>query len=151
MKKELKGSYTIEAALVFPFILGVMVFIIYMSFFLHDKAVMKCCAYQAALKGSMIRTSSDDMKAEALKAADYNISGLLLATQDLKTEVCVSGKEVTVSYKGKLHIPQGLLFMRITGTESIPVEEKGTAYQKDAIEFIRQCRTTGHFIETASR
>ena len=75
MKKELKGSYTIEAALVFPFILGVMVFIIYMSFFLHDKAVMKCCAYQAALKGSMIRTSSDDMKAEALKAADLNCDG----------------------------------------------------------------------------
>ena len=58
MRKHLKASCTIEAALIFPFIMGIIVFIIYISFFLHDRAVMKSCAYQAALKGSLIRSST---------------------------------------------------------------------------------------------
>ena len=140
MKKSLKGSYTIEAALIFPFIMGVIVFIIYISFFLHDRAVMKSCAYQAALKASLIRTGASDMEREALKAAEYNISGLLLATEGLDTRVSVSGKEVIVSYSGTLRIPQGALFMRISGTDGIVVSGEGRASQKDAIEFIRKCR-----------
>ena len=140
MKKSLKGSYTIEAALIFPFIMGVIVFIIYISFFLHDRAVMKSCAYQAALKASLVRTGSSDMQREALKAAEYNISGLLLATEGLDTRVSVSGKEVTVSYSGTLRIPQGALFMKISGSDGIAVQGEGRASQKDAIEFIRKCR-----------
>ena len=110
MKKNLSASYTIEAALVFPLIMGVIVFLIYISFFLHDRAVMKSCAYQAALKASLIRTSSSDMEQEARKAANYNIDG-------------------------------------IAGTESIDVKGEAASYQKDAIEFIRNCRAAGNFID----
>ena len=147
MKRSLKGSFTVEASLIFPFIMGVIVFLIYMSFFLHDRSVMKSCAYQAALKGSLIRTSVADMEAEARKAAVYDIDGLLLATGDLKTEVSVSGKDVTVSYSGNLRVPRGILFMKIAGTENIPVEGKATAGQKDAIEFIRKCRTAEYLAD----
>lgn len=150
MKKRLKASYTIEAALIFPLIMGVIVFIIYMSFFLHDRAVMKSCAYQAALKGSLIRTSESDMRSEALKAAEYNIDGLILATENIKTSVNISGSEVTVAYSGNLSIPQGILFMKIAGTDSILVEGKATAYQKDAIEFIRKCRMAKNLINKIS-
>lgn len=146
MRIRVKGSYTVEASLIFPFIMGVVVFIIYISFFLHDRAVMKSCAYQAALKGSLIRTSTSDMAQEARKAAEYNIDGLLLVTEGLKTDVSVSGKEITVSYSGTLRIPQGILFMKIAGTENIAVEGEGRASQKDAIEFIRQCRSAGNVV-----
>jgi len=37
---ELKGSYTIEAALLMPLILGTVVILIFTSFFLHDRAVI---------------------------------------------------------------------------------------------------------------
>ena len=140
MKKSLKGSYTIEAALIFPFIMGVIVFIIYISFFLHDRAVMKSCAYQAALKASLVRTGASDMEREARKAAEYDIDGLLLATEGVDIRVSVSGKEVIVSYSGTLRIPQGALFMKISGSDGIAVQGEGRASQKDAIEFIRKCR-----------
>ncbi len=140
MKRRIEGSYTVEAALVFPFIMGVIVFIIYVSFFLHDKAVMKSCAYQAALKGSLIRTGEADARKEAEKAAAYNIEGLLLATKEMSTEVSVSGEEITVKYSGSLAIPQGILFMKISGTDHIAVEGGGSASMKDAIEFIRKTR-----------
>ncbi len=150
MRKRLKASYTIEASLIFPFIMGVIVFIIYISFFLHDRTVMKSCAYQAALKGSLVRTSVSDMAQEARKAAEYNIDGLLLVTEGLQTEVSTSGKEITVSYRGKLRIPQGILFMKIAGSENIAVEGEGKASQKDAIEFIRQCRGAGNVVKNVT-
>ncbi|MCR5775602.1 MAG: pilus assembly protein [Lachnospiraceae bacterium] len=144
MKIRLKGSYTVEAALIFPFIMGVIVFIIFISFYLHDRAVMESCAYQAALKGSLERKDIGEMEKEARKAAEYNISGLLLATEDLSTEVGIEGKRVTVRYSGVLRIPQGALFMRIAGTDHIDVRGEGQALQKDAIEFIRNCRSVSH-------
>lgn len=147
MRRRVRGSYTVEAALVFPFIMGVIVFIIYVSFFLHDRAVMKSCAYQAALKGSLIRTGEADAMREARKAAEYNIEGLLLATEGLDTKAEVSGKEVTVKYSGSLTIPRGILFMEITGTDHISVEGEGHAFQKDAIEFIRKTRMVQNTIQ----
>ena len=81
------------------------------------------------------------MESEARKAAEYDIRGLLIATDGLKTEVSVSGKEVKVAYSGTLRIPQGILFMKIAGTDRIEVKGEATAYQKDAVEFIRKCRT----------
>ncbi|MCR5746753.1 MAG: pilus assembly protein [Lachnospiraceae bacterium] len=147
MRKELKGSYTIEAALIFPMIMTVIVFIIYMSLYLHDRAVMSSCAYQAALKASMIRTAVEDMRKEAEKAADYNLEGLLLATENVESEVEVSGKNVKVSYKGNLRIPHSILFLNIAGTDRIVVEGNGTARQKDAIEFIRSCRAAENIVK----
>lgn len=146
MKRGLKGSYTVEAALIFPFIMTVIVFLIYISFFLHDRAVMSSCAYQAALKASLVRTSPDDMEKAAIKAAAYSIEGLLLATDEVKTDVKVSGKKVTVSYSGTLKIPQSILFFPIDGSEGISVEGTATAAQKDAIEFIRSCRAAENMI-----
>ena len=117
-----------------------------MSFFLHDRAVMKSCAYQAALKGSLIRTGTPEMKKEAQQAADYNIEGLLLATGGLHTEVSVSGQDITVSYSGTLRIPQGILFMKIAGTEGITVRGEARASRKDAIEFIRKTRAVQNLV-----
>ncbi|MBO5550729.1 MAG: pilus assembly protein [Lachnospiraceae bacterium] len=149
MNKRFKASYTVEAALIFPFIMGVMVFIIYISFYLHDRAVMKSCAYQAALKGSLIRSSTSAMENEARKAAEYNIEGLLLATDGLSTEIRISGKEITVSYSGSLRIPQGILFMKLSGTESMEVRGEARASQKDAIEFIRKTRSLKYLANSA--
>ena len=154
IKKEgcvLRGSYTIEAALIFPFIMGTVVFLIYMSFFLHDRAVMKSCAYQAALKGSLIRTGGGDMVREAEKAAAYNIEGLLLMTEGLQTKVSLSGTEIRVSYSGMMRIPRGILFMKIAGTDGIQVEGSASAKQKDAIEFIKKTRAIGGAVDGITR
>ncbi len=146
MKYRLKGSYTIEAALILPLIMTVIVFIIYMSFFLHDRAVMSACAYQAALKASLIRTGEEDMKAEAERAAGYSIEGLLLATEYPEITVTVSRKKVHIQYTGNMRIPQSILFFPIHGTDHIEVSGGAEASEKDAIEFIRQCRAAGGII-----
>ena len=48
-----KGSFTIETACVMPLILLVLMGLIYLSFFVHNRAWLTSAAYESALCGSM--------------------------------------------------------------------------------------------------
>ena len=134
------GSYTVEASLLFTFIMSVIIFLIYMSFFLHDRCVMNQSAYQAALRGSRVKTEEGKVIGTAEKAADELIKDSLLATKDVSHTVTVDGSEVKVAYEGTLKIPAGVLFMSINGSSGIRVSGTGSAKRKDPIKFIRECR-----------
>ena len=60
MRKKFKGSYTVEAAFIFPLVMSVIVLIIYLSFFIHDRAVMDAASYQAAMRGSFVTSGKSD-------------------------------------------------------------------------------------------
>jgi len=47
--KSHQGSFTVEAALVLPMCLGVIIMLIYMCTYIHDKAVMEYEAYKACI------------------------------------------------------------------------------------------------------
>ena len=53
MKKLKKGSFTIEAALLMPLILMVLMGLLYLDFFVHNRAWLTSAAYEAAVSGSM--------------------------------------------------------------------------------------------------
>ena len=36
-----RGSYTIEASFLMPLIIGVIMFILYMAYFTHDRAILQ--------------------------------------------------------------------------------------------------------------
>lgn len=128
-------------------ILTVIVLLIYLSFFLHDRCAMNTAAYQAALRGSRIRTG--EVFGTTERAAADMIKDALLATGSVSHEVKVTGEDVTVAYEGTLSIPANVLFLPITGSGGIRVAGKGTAKRKDPIKFIRECRVVenaiGHF------
>lgn len=148
MKKlKLKGSYTVEASLLFPFILSVIVFIMYMSFFLHDRCVMNQSAYQAALRASRVKTGDNKVMSTAERAAGELMEKTVLATSGVTHSIDVSGSEIKVRYEGTLRIPAGTLFMNIYGSDGIKVEGSGTAKRKDPIRFIRQCRVVENMMD----
>ncbi len=136
---SVKGSYTVEASFLFPMILTVLVLLIYLSFFLHDRCVMNEAAYQAALRGSRIKTGDNAVIGATESAAEEMIQSALLATEEVSHQVSVTGSEVTVSYEGRLNIPAGILFLPINGN-GISVRGSGAAKRKDPILFIRECR-----------
>lgn len=141
MKKlSFSGVYTVEASLLFPFILSVIVFLIYMSFFLHDRCVMSQSAYQAALRGSRVKTEEGKVLGTAERAASELIEKSLLATRDVSHTVTLNGSEVKVTYEGTLSIPAGTLLMSISGSDGIRVKGSGSAKRKDPVKFIRECR-----------
>ena len=53
MKKLKKGSFTIEAALLMPLILMVLMGLLYLDFFVHNRTWLTSAAYEAAVSGSM--------------------------------------------------------------------------------------------------
>lgn len=149
MKIRLKGSYTVEASLLFPFILSVIVFIMYMSFFLHDRCVMNQSAYQAALRASRVKTGDNKVMSTAERAAGELMEKTVLATTGVTHSIDISGSEIKVRYEGTLKIPAGTLFMNIYGSDGIKVEGSGSAKRKDPIKFIRQCRIVENMIDTS--
>ncbi len=146
-KTRLEGSYTIEAALLFPFILTVIVMIMYLSFFLHDRCVMNQSAYQAALRASRVKTEENKVMGTAQRAAQELMEKTVLATGDISHSVDISGSEVIVRYEGILKIPAGVIFMNISGSDGIRVSGSGRAKRKDPIKFIRECRVVENLAE----
>ena len=148
MKKiRFEGSYTVEASLLFPFILSVIVFIMYMSFFFHDRCVMNQSAYQAALRASRVKTGDNAVMGTAERAANELMNRTVLATSDVTHSIDISGSEVQVRYEGTLKIPAGVLFMDIYGSDGIKVSGKGCAKRKDPVKFIRQCRVVEKMVK----
>ena len=48
-----KGSLTVETACVMPLILLTLIGLIYLSFFVHNRAWLTAAAYESAISGSM--------------------------------------------------------------------------------------------------
>ncbi len=152
MKKRkgiwLKGSYTVEASFLLPMILTVIVLIIYLSFFLHDRAVLQSAAYTAALRGSQM-ISGEKVFSEVEKSAKQLIDDRLIGTDEVLTTIDVSGDDVKVSYKGILKIPAGsLLCGYLAGNpKGIDVYAESQARRQNAVKLIRRCR----IIENAAK
>ena len=51
MRKIKKGSFTIEAALLMPLVLMILIGVLYLDFFVHDRAYLTAAAYEAAVSG----------------------------------------------------------------------------------------------------
>ena len=49
MRKIKKGSFTIEAALLMPLVLMILIGVLYLDFFVHDRAYLTAAAYEAAV------------------------------------------------------------------------------------------------------
>ncbi|MCR4909072.1 MAG: pilus assembly protein [Lachnospiraceae bacterium] len=149
MKKKYPGSYTVEASLLFPLILGVISLVIYTAFFLHDRAVLDAASYQAALRGSLVTSDKSDFLSKAEKAGDEILSGRLLATRTLVKDIEMKGNTLTVRYTGSLKLPSGILFIPLLPRE-VTVTAESKAKRLDPTGFVRQCRIIENLKEGTS-
>lgn len=139
MKKQ--GSFTIEATLLMVLIIGVMVFIIYATFYTHDRAVLSKCAYIAAFRGSQIQTGDGDIRRESEECANQLPDKRLLGRWELDTKVIILPQEVEVSYIGYMKIPGGLLLEKVLQRSNWNAEIVCRAKRIDEITYIRRYRT----------
>ena len=71
LTKKVSGYFTVEAALLLPIIIMIIVFMIFLSFYCYDRCILEQCAYAAALRGSSNRfTSTQEAYEEAAGAAE---------------------------------------------------------------------------------
>ena len=107
MKKLKKGSFTLEAALLMPLLLTVIMSMLYLDFFVHVRAYLSAAAYEAAVSGSM---EGYKKKGNIYEKAD--IQGRMLGDIGLPGGENLSmrtnaGKTVKVTYR--LEVPAGFL------------------------------------------
>ena len=95
-----KGKYgfTIETACVMPLILLVLMGLIYLSFFVHNRAWLTAAAYESAVSGSMegIKKNGEIYDTARMRSEELGSIGFFGA-ENLGTQTNV-GKEVQVIY-----------------------------------------------------
>lgn len=102
IQEKQKGSCTVEAALLMGVILPVLVGIIYMGFFLHDRGFTQAAAHEVAVYASL---HADDKKMDVESAANRLIKGRLLGVADMSGSSSADGKSVQISYHGNFKVP----------------------------------------------
>ena len=76
MKKQVrKGSMAIESALLMPVILLVIMTVLYLFFYVHNRAWLTAAAYEAALSGSMEAAVPDGNSREAALKKGVKVTG----------------------------------------------------------------------------
>lgn len=98
---RVKGSVTIEATVVLPMILFVVVFLIYSCFYLHDDMVIQEATHEIAIYGTTL-DYRDTKKMKALMKEKYEnaINGRLLATKDVTYDMKFDEDKIKVTIKG---------------------------------------------------
>lgn len=107
MFKKEKGAYmTVEATMVIPIILGGIVLVIYVGFYLYNVATIKQTAYIVALRGSQMRTvSSFEIEKYVEKQVDEMMFQQIFFQENIKKEVKVSQGSINVKINADLKIP----------------------------------------------
>jgi len=125
-----RGSLTVEASLLIPFLLFLIFAVLSLSLYLHDRSVLASCAAEAAGKGAQKKyVNEEDLEAWLTGEARGLASGRLLALKEFEVEADVTRQAVTITYSGRTELLGGL---EIRGQE--------TAKRLKPVEFIRGSR-----------
>lgn len=93
-----KGSMTVETACLMPLILLVLMGLIYLCFFVHNRAWLTAAAYESAVSGSMEGIKRDGQIYENAKMHSEVLGSTgFFGAENLSTQTNV-GSEVQVTY-----------------------------------------------------
>lgn len=110
MKNKLrKGSFTVEASMLLPFLLLVVFAFICLCLYLHDRSVLSSCAAELAGKGAAKKYQSEkELETWLTGEAAGLAKGKLLCIREVEASVKVTRQTVTVSYTGGTSLLGGL-------------------------------------------
>ena len=93
-----KGSFTVEAACVMSLVLFTLMGVLYLSFFVHNRAWLTAAACEAALTGSMEGVRKDGQTQEAAAVRSRELGNVGFFGAENLTGQAKGGKEVQVTY-----------------------------------------------------
>ena len=138
-KKEKSAYMTVEASLVIPLILGGIIFVLYIGFYLYNFVTVRQVAYIAALRGSQMKeASSSEIENFVEKQVDELLLGQILAKESIKKEVEVFTGSIKVKIYTSVKIPfAGLLSITDNFWE---IRGESRVNRTEPIEIIRGVR-----------
>lgn len=134
-----KGSFTVEAACVMSLVLFVLIGVMYLSFFVHNRAWLTAAAYEAALTGSIEGVQKEGQPAEAAMQRSQELGNVgFFGAENLSRQV-KSGREIEVSYTADT--------ISGFGGFSWKLQAKGSSKVIRPVEWIRKIRAASTIIE----
>jgi len=100
---RLRGSYTVEAALLMTIILPLLIGIIYLGFYLHNDSMIKNAAYELVVLESLQGEEAKEGFAEERKQI---LTGqAFLGLKNVQAEVEKGKKSITANLEGTFYVP----------------------------------------------
>ncbi len=136
-KNKLRAYLTVEASMLFPIILGMIILLIYILFFLHGRAIISANAYGGAI--SACSCNQEDLLKKINEYNGFNSSktmsvGYFYGAASMKehNNLLVS----KIKAKSYNYVPF------LSSDKFFRINEKGTAVKKNAVDIIRKTRLT---------
>lgn len=103
MDKKIQGYLTVEAALLFPLILGIMLFIIYFWFYQYDRCLMEQDTGALALRGCALGIQEkDELMKKLLEQENEIYQDKYVAWQQEDVEIKLEKDTIQVKCQGQL-------------------------------------------------
>ena len=110
MREKLKkGSFTVEASMLIPFLILILFVFLCLCLYLHDRSVLSSCAAELAGKGAAEKDQTEkELEAWLQGQAAGLARGKLLCLRETEAAVKVTKQKITVSYMGRTGLLGGL-------------------------------------------
>lgn len=96
-----RGSFTIEAACVMSLVLMTVISLLYLTFYVHNRAWLTAAAYEAALTGSIEGVQKDGQAYEAALMKSQELGNVgFFGAENLQCQV-KADKKVSVTYQAE--------------------------------------------------
>ncbi len=132
--KKLKGSMTVELTLLMPLLLGVILFLIFSLYYLHDIVMIRKGCATALTRG--IVTRDKEKAKEEMEQAMEEIR--LLGKWDIDKRIEVNENRVRIRVSGRMDVREGLFLKLIKGAYTYETAEN--AERIDEVAYIRSHR-----------
>ena len=139
--------FTVEASLIFPFVLLFTVMMIFLAFYSYDRCILEHSAYEAALRGTGNHLDSAKEAEEAARtAAGKLIEGKLFAIHDFHYCVEVNADEVTVSYYCEVNMPMLTWLSNYCSSIDFSLDISRSAKRCRPAKLVRDCRIINNLV-----
>lgn len=105
--KRLKASFTIEAAVIIPLSMMVMVWIFFLAFYLHDRVIINCSGTDIILENIKESVNSEDMETV--------VKDRMIIANDVSVRTEEDGND-SVSIEGTFRLPDMIAGSGISGS-----------------------------------
>lgn len=125
-----KGSFTVEASLLLPFLIWIIFVLLCLGLFWHDRSVLSACAAELAGKGAARKYETDaHLESWLTGEASGLAEGRLYLLRVTEVSAKVTAGKVTVIYAGSSPLLGGL-----------ETREQESALRRNPVSFIRKSR-----------
>ena len=132
-----KGSYTVEAALVFPIILFVLAALLILAFYVHDRGILQGLACETAVAGSNY-IMENERKAAAEQVRKQAGQERLMGSRSSQGHVAFGSSEVYARYTAVCPVP-GMVMRYLSGNQ-LKISKSWQVYTLNPSEWIRKKR-----------